>query len=292
MSDIYKEACGCSSALLMFLWTDKTKIASRKHKLYCMCIVQEKQHTNQNLSNAMFRILKLELWKLCRRCCNRTTQRPGVNQHQHDFNRRKQVFRSCPVRVLTSTRLRSIGMTSTERFRLDMTRILPNRNSFIKKERFRISCDGWSGVFGGGYFQRMINRLLHQRVHIFVRLCECLHCMFSEDMKTLVVCDLFKPTVLWLLVENFMSSLCRKKQANPTYVFLATVNIYILKQTHSSNNISVCVSRIDLESFQQCRVERGFIVREMFYWTSVQRVPYHIRHESGHLPLSFSFIHQ
>lgn len=27
MSDIYKGECGCSSALLMFLWTDKTKFA-------------------------------------------------------------------------------------------------------------------------------------------------------------------------------------------------------------------------------------------------------------------------
>ena len=41
---------------------------------------------------------------------------PEVNQQQDGFNRIKSAFWSGPVRVLTSTRLRCCGMTSSEQF--------------------------------------------------------------------------------------------------------------------------------------------------------------------------------
>jgi len=49
----------------------------RENRNAIVCVVQEAQHTNQDLSIATFRILKVKFhqWKLCRRGCNRTTQR-------------------------------------------------------------------------------------------------------------------------------------------------------------------------------------------------------------------------
>lgn len=95
-----------------------------------------------------------------------------INQ-QNGFNRRKYVFWSGPVRVLTSTWLRCCGMTSSKRFTPDIPQILLTWNSFVKRNgpKFLLTVvQVWSAttenVWLGYCCQRRVNQLLNPNAHI------------------------------------------------------------------------------------------------------------------------------
>ena len=125
--------------------------------------------------------------------CNRTvTQSTEVNQQQNGFNRRKYAFWSGPVRVLTSTRLRCCGMTSRERFKPDIPRILLNWNSFVKRNgpKFLTIVQGWYATTGNVWLRLLLPKegqpvIKSKDLHTFSILhCECFHVVFNKNMKT------------------------------------------------------------------------------------------------------------